>query len=166
MSKSVSFGYTDTTIPDVTSLDLSRGLVNFGADFRVKAEKGNEVILTNITSPLDRPEKFRIAWSVVDNIYNGTGISEANQAQSVRGVNLLVQLTEIASITDSVDASYRVDVPLSYHVVIKVPAIEEITEAHVAAGLGRLVSGLFETGSETNDRLKAMLRGSLEPTDM
>lgn len=166
MSKSVNFGYTDTAIDGVTALDLSRGLVNFGADFRVKADKGNELILTNISSPIDRPEKFRIAWSLVENIYNNSGISESVQAQSVRGVNLLVQLTEVASVTDSVDAAYRVDLPLSYHLVIRVPAVEEITEDHVAAGIGRLVSGLFETGSEANTRLKALLRGSLEPTDL
>lgn len=166
MSKSVSFGYTDTAIPGVTTLDFPRGLVNYGADFRVKSNKADELILTNITSPMDRPEKFRFAWTIVDNIYNGSGISTAVQAASLRGVNLLVQLTEVGSISDSTDAAYRVDVPMSAHLVIRIPAIEEITEAHVTTLVGRMISGLFETGSEANDRLKSLLRGSLEPTDL
>lgn len=166
MSKQVNFGYTDTAIAGVTTLNLPRGLINYAADFRTKSETKGELILTNITSPIDRPEKFRLAWSQVDNIYTGSGISETVQAPSLRGVNLLVQLTEVASITDTVDAAYRVDVPISCHLVIKVPAVEEITETHVAAAVGRLVSGLFETGSEANIRLKALLRGSLQPTDL
>lgn len=166
MSKTINFGYTDTPIPGVTSLDFSRGLINFGADFRVKSDKKDELILTNLTSPIDRPERFRIAWSLIDSIYNGSGISEGNQAPSLRGVNLLIQLTEVASITDSADASYRVDVPISIHCVVKVPAVEELTEAHIQAALGRLVSGFYETGSTATTRIKALVRGSLEPTDI
>lgn len=164
--KTVNFGYTDTPISGVTSLEFERGLVNFGADFRVKTENKSELILTNITSPIDRPEKFRIAHTVVDNIYNGTGISESVQLPSLRGVNVLVQLTEVVSITDDTHPEYRKDAPLSFHVVIKSPAIEQITEAHIATGLGRLVSGLFETGSVANTRLRSLLRGSLSPTDI
>lgn len=166
MSKVINFGYTDTPINGVTSLNFPRGLVNFGADFRIRSEKKDEMILTNITSPIDRPEKFRMAWSLIDSVYNGTGIAEANQAPSLRGVNLLIQLTEIASITDSGDASYRVDVPISVHCVVKVPAVEELTEAHIQAVLGRLVSGYYETGSTATSRMKALLRGSLEPLDL
>lgn len=164
--KQVSFGYTDTPISGVTSLDFPRGLVNFGADFRTVVNKPGEAILTNITSPADRPEKFRIALSTVNNVYQGSGISPSVQAPSVRGSNLLVQLTEIVTITDSVDTGYRVDAPLSLHLVFKVPAIEQITEDHVMTAFGRLVSGIFETGSESNLRLKAELRGALIPSDL
>lgn len=166
MSKTINFGYTDTPIPGVTSLELPRGLVNFGADFRIRSEKKDEMILTNITSPIDRPERFRIAWSLVDSIYNGSGIAEANQAPSMRGVNLLVQLTEVASIADSTDPTYRIDVPISAHCVVRIPAVEELTEAHVQAVLGRLVSGFYETGDTATRRIKALLRGSLEPSDI
>lgn len=166
MAKTINFGYTDTPISGVTSLTFPRGLVNFGADFKVRTEKKDEMILTNLSSPIDRPEKFRIQWQIVDSIYNGSGISEANQAPSVRGVSVLMQLTEVASITDSVDPSYRVDVPVSIHCVVRIPAVEELTEAHVQTALGRLVSGFYETGSTTTNRIKALLRGSLEPSDI
>lgn len=78
----------------------------------------------------------------------------------------MVQLTEIASITDTVDPSFRVDVPISAHIVLKVPAIEQITEDQLIAVVGRLVSGLFETGKTDSVRLSRLVRGSLLPADL
>lgn len=166
MSKVISFGYTDTPISGVTSLELPRGRVNFGADFAVKVSKPSEVVLTNVSSPRDRAESFRFQSSTIQDVYSGLKINKSVQAPSLSGSNILIQLTEIATVTDTEDSTYRVDIPLSYHMVIKVPALEELTENHVLAGVGRLVSGLFETGSETNDRLKKILRGSLIPQDL
>lgn len=166
MSKQLSLGFTDTPIAGVTSLKLDRGLVNYRADFRAKANTPREAILTNITSPVDRPEKFRIAYQDVSDIYKDTGIDMSVRAPSKRGVSLLVQLTEVASVTDTTDPSYRVDLPLSMHLVIKVPANENITAELVESMLGRLTSGVFETGSSDDSRLKSLLRGSLLPTDM
>lgn len=164
--KQVNFGYTDTPIQGVTSLTLSRGLLNFKEDFSPINVKNGEATITNVTSPQDRPEKIRFAFSKIDNVYKGSGISTSVQAPSVRGTNLLVQLTEVASITDNTDASYRVDVPISAHIVLKVPAVEQITEEHVIAVVGRLVSGLFETGKSDSIRLSRLVRGSLLPADL
>lgn len=166
MTRILSMGYTDTPITGVTELSLERGLVNYKADFRVKNDTPKECVLTNITSPVDRPEKFRIAYQDVSNVYKDTGIDASVHAPSKRGVSILVQLTEVASVTDSTDPSYRIDLPLSMHLVIKVPANENITAELVESMLGRLVSGVFETGSESDTRLKSLLRGSLLPTDM
>lgn len=164
--KQVNFGYTDTPINGVTTLSLSRGLLNFKADFSPVNLKNGEATVTNVTSPQDRPEKIRFASSKIDNVYKGSGISPSVQAPSVRGTNLLVQLTEVASITDPTDASYRVDVPISAHIVLKVPAIEQITEDHIIAVVGRLISGLFETGKSDSIRLARLVRGSLLPADL
>lgn len=48
MSRNVSVNYTDTPISGVTSLTLNRGLINTGADFKVKVIKPDEVIITNL----------------------------------------------------------------------------------------------------------------------
>lgn len=167
MSKSVSTGYTDTAIDGVSSLTFSRGLVNFDADFRVKSNSpGKEVVLTNLTCPVDRPERFRISYSEIANIYSGSGVDASLLAPTKRGVSVLVQLTEILSVSESTDADYRIDLPVSYHLVIKVPANENITSAMIMTGLGRLLSGLFDTGVETTSRLDAILRGSLVPSGL
>lgn len=166
MAKSISAGYTDTPISGVTTLTFPRGLVNFGADFRVKSETANEAIITNLTTPVDRPERIRFSYSDVANIYSGTDVDPSVYAPSKRGVSVLTQLTETFSVTDSVDTTYRVDLPVSAHLVLKVPASEYLTAELIEAMIGRLVSSLFETGSLTDSRLKALLRGSLLPTDL
>lgn len=83
MSKTVSFGYADSPISGVTSLNFSRGLLNFGADFDVVNDKGSELILTNITTPRDKPEKVRLAYSVVPDVYANSGIAPGAQATSL-----------------------------------------------------------------------------------
>jgi len=166
MAKSVNVGYTDTAISGNPVLTLPRGSVNYSADFRAKVDTPNEVILTNLTSPVDRPEKFRISYSEVANIYNGTDVDPSVYGPSKKGVSLLVQLTETFSETDSVDPMYRVDLPISIHCVMKFPANASITTAMLQTALGRLVSGFYATGSMTVDRLNSMVRGSLKPSDI
>jgi hypothetical protein len=167
MAKVKSTGYTDTPISGVTVLTHPRAILNVGVDFRVKSSTaGKEIVLTNITSPVDRPEKIRIAYTDVANIYSGTGIEASLLAPTKRGVSILAQVTETISVTDSVDPNYRIDLPVSYHLVIKVPASEYINAADVQTGISRLLSSLFDSGVETTSRLEAILRGSLVPSDL
>lgn len=167
MAKVKSNGYTDTPVEGVPTLTFPRAVLNFKDDYRVKSEQaGKEIVLTNITSPIDRPEKIRVAYSEVANIYSGTGVEASVLAPSKRGVSVLVQETNVLSVTDDTDPDYRIDLPVSYHLVIKVPASQYITAADITAGLGRLLSGLFDTGVATTTRLEAILRGSLEPSDL
>lgn len=167
MAKVKSTGYTDTPISGVSSLTFPRGILNFEKDFRVKSnDAGKEVVLTNITSPVDRPEKIRIAYTDVANVYSGSGIEASVSAPTKRGVSILAQVTETITVTDSVDPEYRVDLPVSYHMVIKVPASEHISAADIQTGLGRLLSSLFDAGATSTSRLEAILRGSLVPTEL
>jgi len=166
MTKTVTTGYTDTAIEGVSSLTFPRGLVNIDKDFRVKSNNGKEVVLTNVTSPIDRPENIRLAYTEVANIYSGTGIEPSVAAPSKKGVSVLAQVTDVLSVADSADADYRIDLPLSAHLVIKVPASEYVTSAQVQTLIGRLLSGLFDTGSTSGTRLEAILRGSLVPSEL
>jgi len=167
MAKVKSNGYLDTPIDGVTTLTFPRAILNFSKDFRVKSDQaGKEVVLTNITSPIDRPERIRIAYTDIANVYSGTGIETSLLAPTKRGVSLLVQVTDVISVTDTTAPDYRIDLPVSYHLVIKVPASEHITAADVQAGLGRLLSGLFDSGVSTTSRLESILRGSLVPSEL
>lgn len=166
MAKVISKGYTDTPISGGTTHTFPRAALNFAADFRVKSNQPNEAILTNITSPVDRPESIRIGFSNIANVYSGTTIEPSVTAPTKRGVSVLCQVTDIISITDDTDADYRVDLPVSYHVVIKVPANENLTTALIQEGLSRMISALFETDSATLTRLEALIRGSLIPSDL
>lgn len=167
MAKVFSAGYTDTAISGVTELDFPRGLLNFEEDFRIKTVmNGKEVVVTNITSPSDRPENLRMSYSEVANVYTGTGVEPSVFASTRKGVSILVQVTEIWSVTDDADADYRIDLPVSAHLVLKIPYSEYVTGARLQTLVGRLVSGLFDTGVTTTTRLEAILRGSLTPSGL
>jgi hypothetical protein len=167
MAKVTNNGYTDTAVSGVTSLTFPRAILNIKEDFRVKSNKdGKEIVMTNITSPIDRPENIRLAFTDVVNIYNGTSIEPSVAAPTKRGVSVLAQVTDIASVTDSTDADFRVDLPLSAHLVLKVPASEYVTPAMVQALIGRLLSSLYDTGSTSENRLAAILRGALVSTEL
>lgn len=166
MAKVLSYSFTDTPISGVTSLNFSRGLVNFGADFRVKSDEPSEVIMTNLTSPVVYPEKVRISCSDVANVYTGSSIEPSLYAPTKRGVSLLVQLNEVLKVTDSTVPEMEIALPAQVHFVIKVPNHELITPAVVEKLLGRAISCLYETGTTSSTRMTALLRGSLKPSDI
>lgn len=167
MTKEIKNGYTDTPISGVTSLAFARGLLNIAKDYRVKSNNnGKELILTNLTSPLDRPENIRLAYSEIANVYAGTGIEPSVASPTKKGVSLLAQITDVLSVTDTTDADFRIDYPMSAHLVLKVPSAEYVTADVVLALIGRLLSVLHDTGSITPARLNALMRGSLVPSEL
>lgn len=166
MAKSIVLNRTDTPIDGNPTLTLPRGSVNFGADWRVRSDEPGEVIITNLTSPIDRPEKFRFAMNDIKDIYRNTGIDPTLYVSSRRGASVLCQLIDTWTVIDSADPSYEQVLPVEGHIVLKIPAAEIITADMIVTFVGRLISGLFATGSMTSDRLKAMFRGSLLPPDM
>lgn len=166
MAQSISYGYTDSPISGVSSLAFPRGLINFATDFRVQKNGTTDVTLTNLTSPIDRPEKFRFALSDIANIYTNTGIDPSVWGANKQGQSLLIQLSEVISVTDTVDPTFRVDLPLTCNITVKAPKSSLITSDYLLAFIGRAVSGAFETGSLTTDGIKRLEHGSLIPADL
>lgn len=166
MAKALSLNHTDTGVSGVTTLSLDRAILNFGVDYRVKSQDANSAVLVNLTSPVDRLESFKFSVSPVKDIYKGSQIDPSLTDSSRRGVSILCALTDVVTITDSIDATYRVDKPMSAHIVLKLPYDDLITPAVVEDFIGRLVSGLYESGWLTTTRIAALMRGSLLPTDV
>lgn len=166
MSKVINYGYTDTAISGVTSMNFPRGLVNYRTDFRVQKNGADDVTLTNITSPVDRQERFRFALSEIKNIYANSGIDPSVWAASTKGSSLLISVAETISVTDSADPSYRVDLPVTCNITLKAPTSDLITPEYLLTLLGRAVSGAYETGSLTTDGIKRLTHGSLVPLDV
>lgn len=166
MAQTISNGYSDTAISGVTSLAFPRGLINFGTDFRVQKNGTTDITLVNLTSPIDRPEKFRFAISDIANIYTNTGIDPSVWGANRQGQSLLIQLSEILSVTDSADPSYRVDLPVVCNITLKTPKSGLISSEFILGLLGRAVSGAFDTGSTSTDGIKRLEHGSLIPRDL
>lgn len=167
MSKSLKLNYSDTNITGATAISLPVPNLNYAEDFRVSKDEPNEAVITNLTSPISQPERFRFAHSDVANVYGNTGIDPTMYYASRRGTQILCQLTDVFKVTDSADAAYEALLPISCHLVVKVPNNELVTEQVVIAEIQRLMGGLFQTeGSENTLRLNALLRGALVPTSL
>lgn len=167
MAKTIHYNYVDSGVSGVTTLSQNVSVLNFGKDYRVKSDEPNEAIITNITSPIDRPETFRFAVSTIADVYKSTGIEPAYRSANTKGLSLVVQLSDVLNYYDeTIDDAKECYIPMQGHIVLKVPANEAITADMVKSFVSRLLAGLYSTGSTNSDRLKSMLRGSLIPTDM
>lgn len=166
MAKTVSYNRTDTTVSGNPTLTLPLAVLNYKADWRVKSVTSTEAVLTNLTSPISAPERLRFAVSDINDVYKNTGIDPLTAAPSKKGVSILCQLTDTWSVTDSVDTTYLVNLPVAGHIVLRIPNNENITPDMLKAFVGRLIDGLFETGITDSARLRALSRGVLLPADL
>lgn len=167
MAEVFSAGYVDTAMDGVTTLPLNRGLVNFGADWaQVPSSKKGEVLLTNITCPQGFPERFRYSSAKVANVYANSGISSAYHLPSSDGTKVLVQLTEVWNQTDDADASVDKRAPISGYIVLTYPNDKIVTAARMETFIARLLSGFYNSGVVTTERLNAILRGALVPSGL
>lgn len=164
MAKSLSLNYTDTPVTGGTAVKLELPQLNYGVDFRVVKDTAAEAIVTNITSPLDQPERIRWAYSSVADVYRNTGIDPTLYYPSRKGVQVLCQLTDTYGVTDSEDASYQALLPVEAHLVIRVPSNNLLTPQRVESMVTRMLAGLYETNSGQYTRLGALLRGALLPS--
>lgn len=162
----VNQNHTDTPVSGVTTLSLPRAIINYKADYCVMTDTPGEAVISNKTSPVDAPERIRFAMSTVKDVYQNTDIDPGTVSPSKRGSQILVQLTEVWTKSDATLPSYKINLPVSGHIVLKVPNDSDLTADMLISFLGRLVSGLYETGSSTNPRLNALLRGSMIPADL
>jgi hypothetical protein len=155
---------TDTaTSPATGTRTINPAPINFGADFRVTAEGANEVVLTNISTDMSRPETIRIAFTDVADIFKGSKIdpSPSVLAASKRGVSILTQLNGVGQ--DGMGTPY----PFSANLVLKLPVIPNPDIANVTLILQRLLGTLYGTKDTTiNARVAGLLRGALTPVEL
>lgn len=171
MNVEVTVNPTETS-PVTPSRSLGITPVNFGADWRVVAEKPGEVVLVNIKDPVVGAAQLRCAYSLVDDVFKGStleapGADVNGDIPSKKGISILCQLTGSAK---SGVANQEEMYPWSAHFVLRVPVGANPVGADlygVNTILGYLVGTLFETGSaDMVARLDSLLHGALKPVDV
>lgn len=165
MAKVVTLNHLDTGVEGVSSLSLDKGIINWGADFRVKMQDSASIVLTNMTSPIDKPETFRLSVSPIKDTYKGSVIDPGMYGPYRKGVALLCDLKSVFTVTDDVlGTSY--DEAVRVYTVIQVSNNPLITPDMIEDQIGRSLAGIYESGSATTGRIAALLRGSLRPIDL
>lgn len=166
MAITTKWNVTDTPLAGGTVAgNLVPATLNFSSDFAKKEAKTGEIVLANLTSPLDCVETVRYAYAKVSNIYANTGIDPNVYASSRLGFSVLSQVNPTITVID--DKGVRTDLPLSAHIVLKGPASEYITGAVLTQLVSRLIGTLYEEGAATADaRLNSLIRGALLPKSL
>lgn len=166
MSLSINKNILDTPVEGVPTLSIACPTLNFGVDYAVKDANASEATLVNLTGTVADVETIRIKRADVANVYTNSGIDPSYQAPSKRGQSIVTQINAVYTVSDSDDASYRVDLPVQCHLVLKLPHNPLLTEEVALELAKRCFSTLYDTGVTTSGRLKRVLRGSLVPSDL
>lgn len=163
MALSYDLGYTlGTGSFDLPTIPLHK------ADFVVKVDEPGEAIITNTTSPIDQPETIRFATQAVSNVYAGTDIEPTNYYATKKGASTVVQVRDILRVTDSTDPTFRVDIPLECHIVVRVPKTPFVQVSDVRAVINRAISALLplDATGGSNKRIEELVRGVMVPSGL
>lgn len=166
MSKTTSFGYTDTAPAGGATKTLTRPNLNYAVNFAKTEDSDKKSVLVNRTTPFDQPETMRFQLTDVSNIYTGTSIDPSVYATSKAGLSLVCQVNDVLRVTDTVDPTFQVDLPISAHMVIKMPKSQYITPANIETVAARCVASLYDTDSTGTSRIEALVRGSMRPSTL
>ena len=164
MAKTTSFGYTDTADSGSSTRAFTRANLNWPVDFVATEKSDMKFQGANKTSPIDQLETVRVQASEIADVYKGTSIDPSAYAASRKGLSVVCQINDVLRVTDSVDTAYQVDLPISAHMVIKVPQNSMITADNVMAVAGRCLALLFDSNQVTSGRIANLLRGAMTPT--
>lgn len=162
----VNPGFTDTPIVGGKTAKYTAAPLNFKDDFRQKSYTGDDAILTNLTSPVDRPETIRYSQQPIANIYRSTNVEPSRFGPTKGGRSILIQHNSISSVEEDGSTQDSYHLPLSTHLVLRVPNSEYIDATVIVRQIERLLGALQETGDDGKTRLSALLRGSLLPKDV
>lgn len=160
MSKTIQTIFTDTAISGVTAPSLTVPVLNYDTDFRLKSGSVNEVIMVNTTTSLDADETIRLSVAEVQDIYKNSGIAVDLISDTKQGYSLLLQVNQIVKVTDSSNLNYEAHIPLSAHLVIKLPKAEAITNEVILKLVSRVVAPLYDNGVP---KALSMLKGAISP---
>lgn len=157
MSKTSTFGFTNTEDSTVTLTPKALGLTS---NYAVSADISDQAILNNKTAPIDLQEVISYRSTDINNL-KSNAVNIQYPSPVTAGVQYSVQVTDTLSTTDSNDASFRVDEPISVTISVRHPKSGNIGSTQVATVMMRALSSLVkEDGSWRFDDL---MRGAERP---
>lgn len=148
--------YTNTTVrANQTTQEYELGLTT---NYAVVKDEPNEVVLDNLTAPLDQQELVSFRFRKVGTVNSDLNIQ--NPAPIKGGVQYAAQIEEIVRETRG-DGTY-VDRPLVMYLTIRHPLSGAITDSVLQETFERLLSSIRRESDNTY-RFNDLERGALRP---
>lgn len=166
MAKVVNLNLNDTPISGAPTTTGFKA-INFAADYVKSQNTPLSCLLTYNKAPYDAPQTVRFSSTPISNIYANTAVDPSYQLPYKRGQSLLAQLTQIATITDDADPTYRVDLPFESHLVFRCPQTSFLTDAQLYGIIQRAFCTLADSAMDPvnffGSRIAMLLRGGMVP---
>lgn len=121
------------------------------ATYAYSKDVPGEAIYTNVVGALDQPNSLRHGVTSVADVFRNTPVT-ANADQRRDGLSLLTQVNEVWKVYDNADNSVLpYYLPVSAHVVLKLPTDANITAAIVRDLMLRLIGSPCRNGTDAYD---------------
>lgn len=138
MSKSSSFGFTNTTAGSHSVTQTALGLTS---NYSLASDTSDVVRLNNKTAPIDQEELIEFRSRSVQ-LKTPLNIQYPSPVQS--GIEYSMRIDDLLSTTDSSDASFRVDEPITCVITFRHPKSGNITGTQVGTVFERALSALMK----------------------
>lgn len=164
MSRIVDLHIADTAISGgPQNLTPVLPAINWRTDWAKTSDVSCSASLSYKPAPFDAPQTVKFSVSRISNIYAGSPVDPSYQLPYKRGMSILCQVNLVATVTDSQDSTFRVDLPLSAHMVIKAPLSGLITVGNIRTVAERAMALIYEQGIVDDTRLTELLKESMLP---
>lgn len=165
MTKTVVLLNANDTVPSGGSATMSVEVdnLNWSTDWAKTTNVAGNSVLTLVSAPPDQPQTARVGLTQVANVYTGTSVDPSYQLPFKRGVSAVAQLNAVYRVTDSDPSILPIDLPVSAHIVLRVPLSSLLTNDHMLAVIARTIPLLFDTSDTSSARIGKVLRGALLP---
>lgn len=132
--------------------------------FDLSVEDSGYCQIIDTATGITTPRVIETRFDKVTNVYTNTSIAAENQLGAKAGVRVINKVSDVLTILDDSDSTYRVDLPIEAHVVLTLPLCDLITEAVVQQQIADAVATLFVTdGTTVVSRILKEARGIVKP---
>lgn len=154
----VKFGFTNTAADTFNIVPVD---VKAASNYAVTQDEPTELVSSNKTAPIDQPEILTYRCQDLKTV--NLAMKNMYPPTITTGVQYVVKLDELASLTDSTDPSFRVDLPISAYLTIRHNKSGYVTSDMVASVVKRLLGACMK--EDGTWRFNELMRSSLKPTD-
>lgn len=130
------------------------------ASYAYSKDEPGEAVYSNIAGALDQPNTIRYAVASIADVFKNSPVAPITD-QPVDGLSILVQVNEVWKVADSANTSFvPYYLPVSAHMVLKVPTDEYVTAAAVVSLVARLAGApMRAAGDNMSVALGQLLHG-------
>lgn len=160
MAKVVTPSFVISSSTDQTSNDVALRMPKFASTFAKTEDVAGSCTLARKAAPVDADCVYQIKAKHVDKV-NLSLIKNMYPAAVSDGVQMSVRMEAVISITDSVDATYREDVPVVIQTNFIAGLNGNVSSSQLELALKAAIGAWYYTDGST--RIADLIRTATEP---